>query len=388
MNFTELFIKNLKPKDKRFDLREKNGFAIRVTPNGTKSWIYMYKFQGRLRRITLGNYPLLSLSDARIKHMESYKLYKEGKDPAQIKQELIHENIKAPTIKELIDEYLEKWAKPRKKSWKKDQQILEGKLKPWFHRKAQSITRRDIILLLESMQKKAPIGANRALAAIRRMFNFSVERDILPHSPCISIKALSRENKRERFLSENEIKLFWHSLKASTLVKLALKMQLITAQRKAEILTMEWTDIDFETGWWNLPGAKTKNGRSHRAPLSSLAIEILEEVKKLPRESKYVFSQHEKPLEGASLSRVIRRSQALEPLSTIPPFTPHDLRRTAATHMSSFGVDRLIISKILNHVESSVTAIYDRHTYDNEKKKALDKWDEKLKQIIGIYDGK
>ena len=140
-------------------------------------------------------------------------------------------------------------------------------------------------------------------------------------------------------------------------------------------------EVDLYTGWWTIPAIKAKNNQTHRVPLSSLALELLAEVKKLSGYSRFLFPAKVKDthITGASIDHAVRRSK----MNNIVPWTPHDLRRTASSKMTSLGISRLVVSKILNHSESgSVTAIYDRHSYDQEKKLALESWAQKLKDIV------
>lgn len=398
MQFEDRTIKSLKPKSTRYDFREKsgNGFAIRVFPSGEKSWIYLYTFEGRKRRLTLGNYPTLSLAKARQAHRDALSILTTGEDPGLIKKNEKKEARDSSTVIGLIDEYIERWAKPNKRSWEEDKRILMRNIQPiWGNRKAASITRRDVILLLDSIKERAPIAANRTLAVVRRMFNFAIERDLISASPCAAIKAPSKENQCTRCLTIDEIKLFWNSLnksdetdtnkdivKMSPQTKLALKLQLVTAQRKGEVIGAEWKDIDLTNRVWTIPAAKAKNNNPHRVPLSDFALELLHEIKKLCGNSQWLFpaARVNKPITGEAISKALLRSI---PAIGTEPFTPHDIRRTGATHMTAMGISRLVVSKILNHTDNnSITAVYDRHSYDAEKRHALDAWAQKLKEFI------
>ena len=401
MEFTDKFIQSQKPKTKRYDLREQSGegFAIRVSPSGERSWIFIYTFEGRKRRMTLGSYPHLSLADARRVHRAALKMLESGKDPSLEKRREQAEVRNSLTVDDLIQEYIEKWAKPRKRSWQADERCLNKDVKPFLGKyKAKNITRRDVILLLDKIKERgAPIGANRALACVRRMFNFAVERDIIAASPCAAIKALAKENRRDRVLSPEEISTFWnglnelyftdlsptepmHKIKMSEGTKLALKLQLATAQRKGEIVGAEWSEIDLVSTWWTIPAEKAKNGNAHRVPLSKLALELLQEIKNISGDSRWLFpsTKGDQPVRGESIDHAIRRCI----FNKIKPFTPHDLRRTAASYMTAMGISRLVVSKLLNHVENSVTAIYDRHSYDTEKRSALEAWGSQLRKIV------
>jgi len=169
----------LKAKDTRYEVREKNGdgFAIRVSTLDEKSWIFFYTFEDRKRRMTFGNYPEMSLADAKKKHRKAMTVLENGKDPGHEKIQNEFEARNAATVEALITEYLETHAKPNKRSWKEDERILNKDVKPsWGKRKAADITRRDLIQLLDKIKERgAPIVANRALACVRRMFNFAGE---------------------------------------------------------------------------------------------------------------------------------------------------------------------------------------------------------------------
>jgi len=400
MLWTDRDIKSIKPKVgqvRSYDMREKSskGFGLTVFPSGEKSFIYFYTFQGRKRRMTLGKYPHCSLANARSLHREALAMLGNGKDPAAEKQKKKINIRDASTINGLIEEYLEKWAKPNKRSWEEDERSLNKDICPlWGKRKVNEITRRDVVLLLDGIKERgSPIQANRVLSCISKMFNFAIERDIVSVNPSAGVRRVVKENRRDRVLSEEEIRILWlgleetieqenpqHTIHMSAQTKLVLKLQLATAQRKGEVIAAEWEEFDLTTKWWTIPGSKAKNKQAHRVPLSELALSLLGEIKKLSRDSRFLFPAKLKDIHigATSVDHAVRRST----FSGVKPFVPHDLRRTAASYMTSMGIQRLTVSKILNHSESSVTAIYDRHSYDNEKLHALASWASKLNEII------
>jgi integrase len=387
MKFTDKKIQNLKPKSQRYEEWEGNGFGVRVTPRGVKSFVYLYRFEGKPRRLTLGTYPSITLADAHQAHAEAVKKLEQGIDPgAEAVAERGEERL-APTVATLTDEYLEKWAKPRKRSWREDERILKKDVLPeWGRRKVREITRRDVIRLLDRIvDRGAGIMANRTLATIRKMFNFAVSRDIVPVSPCLAVRSPAQEQRRDRVLTTDEIRALWHGLDGAKMMaegtKLALKLQLVTGQRKAEIVTAAWEEIDLTDKWWTIPPEKAKNKMAHRVPLSPLALELLQAAKNITGDSPWIVPSPRagKHVTPESIDHALRRP-GLEPLGF--SFVPHDLRRTAASHMTGMGISRLVVSKILNHVERGITAVYDRHSYDLEKRQALDAWAHKLKSII------
>jgi integrase len=389
MRLTDSKVKSLRPKKSRYIVWEEGGtgLGLRVSPADRKSFIFMYRFDGKPRMMTLGPYPKLKLVSARLKVAQAKDRLAQEIDPGQ---ELIEskESIRgAHSVKALIDEYIEKWAKPRKRSWKEDDRILRKDVQPvWGRKKAETIKRRDIVLLLdEIVDRGAPIQANRTLAVIRKMFNFALSRGILELSPCVQIPAPSKENQRDRVLSDDEIRAIWLSLDDAGMIKeiqLALKLQIITGQRKGEIIGAEWRDLDLKKGWWVIPKEKSKNNLPHRVPLSTLALKILKEAKELSKDSPFLFPS---PIKANShvtepaIDRAIRNNREL---FDIEHFVPHDLRRTVASQITAMGIPRLTVSKILNHVESGVTAVYDRHSYDKEKRVALEKWSKRLEKIV------
>lgn len=397
MKFTDRQIKNLKQDCTRYEVWEGNGLGIRVSPKGTKTWIFLYRFEGKARRMTLGRYPIVTVGEAHKKHGKALEDLENSIDPGAVEVEVKQMDRKAPTVKAVADEYMEKWAKARKKSWKEDQRILDKDVLPhWERKKAKDITRRDVILLLDGIVARgAPVQANRTLAVIRRMYNFAVNCDLTPTSPCVAVETPSKERQRDRVLTQAEVKTLWVALdmvgkeariQMSKGTALALKLQLVTAQRKGEIISAEWSEIDLASRWWTIPPEKAKNGITHRVYLSSLATKILEEIKsdhaKSKTRSKWLFPSPigDKHITGPAVNHAVRRNS--NELG-VEYFTPHDLRRTAVSHMTSMGISRLVVSKILNHVESGITAVYDRHSYDNEKKLALDIWSQKLEELTG-----
>jgi integrase len=140
--------------------------------------------------------------------------------------------------------------------------------------------------------------------------------------------------------------------------------------------------MDLVGRWWTIPAARSKNGLAHRVPLSPQAVRILKELWKTTGESAWVFpSPHWSRRNGPHINHAQKAIERIVERSGVQ-FRGHDLRRTAASLMVGAGVQRLFVSKILNHVETGVTAVYDRHSYDLEKRAALDFWGKRVGQIV------
>lgn len=354
------------------------GFGLRVTRTGRKTWFCMYRQNGRLRRLTLGTYPTLTLADARDLAKQHLSAVVLGSDPAAEKKA----DRLAETFGELAILYLEKYAKVKKRSWKEDERIIEHDLLPkWKTTKAKNIRRRDVVALLdEIVARGAPIQANRVLALVRKIYNWAIGRDLLESNPCWQLKAPGKEKQRERVLSPDELGKVWNAFNdLDLLVGSIFKLRLLTAQRGDEIDSMRWEDLDLTDGWWTIPSHSAKNGLSHRVPLSGMALNILKNIKDQSGNEPWVFpSPTRKNQHIANIQKAVERIRKL----TGVDFTARDLRRTAASHMTSIGIPRLVVSKILNHVESGVTRVYDRHSYDIEKRQALNKWTNHVVAIV------
>jgi integrase len=352
------------------------GLGLRMSDRGRKTWTLLYRAGGRQRRFTLGTYPALPLADARDKAKDALRAVAHGKDPAAEKKA----GREADTVGELADLYIERHAKPNKRSWETDQRMLKRDVIPeWGRRKVKDIKRRDVIAWLDKIVARgAPIMANRTYEVARMMFNFAVSRDLIEASPFFGVSKPNAESQRERVLTADEIRSVWKAIDAEAPNLAAiLKLRLITAQRGAEVVSMRWQDINLDAGSWIIPGEFTKNGREHRVPLAASAVTILRELAQTKEDQTWVFPGKR----GARVAILWRSGDRVRAVSKVD-FVPHDLRRTAASHMASMGIMRLTISKILNHTDPSVTSVYDRHSYDTEKRSALDAWATRLEEII------
>lgn len=437
--FTDMFIRNLKPKGKLYQVREtseyreESGFGIRVFPNGLKHWIFAYRNNGKRRTMTLGHYPGMSLADARAEFQKvRIMARKELIDPISARQakndsrqNIKEEDQKALTISKLISEYIERHAKRFKRSWKEDQRILNHDVIPvWGKRMVVDIKRRDINLLLEQIiERGAPVMANNTFKIIRKMFNWAVKNDYLDVSPALNIDLPTPKVDRNRVLSEQEIRIFWKSIDSADMsneIRRALKLILVTAQRPNEVIGMRSEEIDG--CWWIIPVLRQKVAKSkesernsHRVYLTDLALELIgdldvfnEETGKKERKE-YIFPcPHKKKIKSinrTAMSKAIvnncpsnciydcdkcdiaKCKNSPGPLSDknkigVKHFTPHDLRRTAATIMAKSGTSDEVIDAVLNHVKYGVIKIYNQYKYDTQKKKSLTALSKKITGIV------
>lgn len=394
MRLTAQDLKRLRAKKAEgeyFDLDPSaRGLAFRVRATGHTSWTLTYRVRRRLRRWTIGRYPDLTLADAREEARKGLREVARGKDPAEAKQVARD----ADSFGELAAKYIEDHAKPRKRTWKDDERLLNAEVLPkWRHKPAKEIMRRDVRALIDAIAKRgAGIQANRLRALLHKVFNFAIGTDVVEMNPVTGTARPGVERQRDRVLNEDEIRQLWAALDAQPAeMAAAFRLRLITAQRGGEVFGMRWSDLDLPNAMWTIPSEQSKNKLPHRVPLSASAVAILKSLRAEVDRAMAVPRKDGKPrtppmfvLAGARGKR--QRAEASATFG-IENFVGHDLRRTAASGMASAGVSRLVISKVLNHVERGVTAVYDRHGYDAEKKIALDTWARALTAILERKEG-
>ncbi len=350
------------------------GFGLRVADSGHKAWIVFYRISGKQRRYTIGTLATHPKVDqARERAREVLQAAERGIDPTEAK------SVPRRTVAAVAMQFIEKYAKPKNRSWLDTKLTLDRHVLPrWGDRDINSITKSDVRDLLDAVAAGgAPVGVNRVLAAVRRMFGWAMERDILAASPVANIKPPGKETERDRVLSDDEVVKVWAAAKKMGGVSGAFIQTLIlTAQRRDEVSSMRWADLDMEARIWTLPREATKGDRSHEVPLAPLVIEILTT---LPRTGTYVFSstRGERPISG--YSKIKARA---EQLAGFDDWRIHDLRRTAGTGMARLGIAVSTISRVLNHKEGGVTKIYNRYGYLDEKRHALETWAKKVETLL------
>lgn len=383
---TDRFIRNVKPPaskkvlfwDTKKGEAQSSGLCLIVQPSGHKSFKVVYRSEGLLRWYNVGSYGKVYLKEAREIVRDINKRVALGEDPhlAKMKSRL------GITLKQLAEKHQSQHAKKYNKSWEQPANLLKWHVYPTLGtRKAKDIGRDDMRRLFRNLSEDRPIVANQVLAAVSSVYGWALGEDEpdIEVNPTTGIKR-NPTRERERVLTDSELRLVWPLLDDFGLVKAtALRCVLLTAQRGGEIAHMKAEHIDGQ--WWTLPGLPedgwpgTKNKPHHRVWLSAPVVELLDA---LGAERGFVFTNERgKPIRNLS---AVTRSLCAE--MDLPRFTVHDLRRTAATGMTAMGIDRLTVSRILNHSEGGITKIYDRFSYDEPKRNALEAWAGRLGEIV------
>lgn len=327
MKFTDRYIMNLKTQKKMFQVREGDGFGVRVLPSGLRIFVFIYTVAGKRRQMNLGEYPVVTLAKARERLIDVRQVFKDGKDPQEFGFEwhsnperdrrkaaaAIEADEKNPTVKILAAEYIKRHANINKRasSAKEDQRLIDKDVLPaWGDRKAQDIRKRDVVKLLENTAERGPALCHNIFKLVRKMYNFAVSRDILENTPCLGIKIdeIATITSRERVLKEpndnngiDEILTFWTELDKASMsddVRRILKLILVTGQRPGEIAGLHSREItvehreqkddeenvirEWDETWWTIPVSrrkvkeKSKNPpQPHRVYLSKLALELI-----------------------------------------------------------------------------------------------------------------
>lgn len=420
MDFTDRYVASLKPRSKQYVERERRGFAIRVLPTGQKTFLFIYTFDGQRRQLNLGTYPAQTLAEARAAHAAAYAMLHDPGNPRdplgertqrQDKERLEREEIrKRPTMARLIEEYLENFAKERKKTWAEDKRILEKDVLPvWGDRKASDIERRDVLLLIDGMKGRGAAITLNTFKIIRRMFRYAVKQEIVGQSPCIGFEKddeLPVVASRERNLDAEEIRIFWEGVNKASMsdaTRRALKLILVTCQRPGEVVVMHRSQIKGR--WWEFMPKSTKVTRERPRPqrvyLTDLALRLI------GNEDGYIFPS---PTTGGhmterSLAYAIRRNikgytrrkPSSDPKAGDIPkmvrvkedrkidmdhFTPHDLRRTGATMIARLGYPDETVDAVLAHLKKGIIKVYNRYAYDHEKQAALEAWERELLAVV------
>jgi integrase len=323
---------------------------------------------------------------------------KTGGDPARDRR-----TESADMFESVARQFLERYARPKNRSWKETARLLGLIPRPdsadkddpaafavrrgsavdrWGSRKISEIRREDILSLLDHLvDGGAPVGANRVLAAIRKLFNWAAGRSMLPANPCERIQRPTDEVSRDRVLNDDELRLVWRAAgERGWPFGPIVQLLILTGQRRDEVAGMAWSELNLKGATWHLPRGRVKNDNGHDVPLSAPALAIIGQVQKVAGVD-LLFSTTGK----TAVSGFSKEKKAIVEQVVFDDWWLHDLRRTMASGMARLGVSLPVIEKILNHSSGSfrgVVGVYQRHSYANEKRAALDLWGAHVARLV------
>lgn len=382
------------------------GLRIKVSEGrkGTaRAFAYRYKApDGRQELKMIGRYdpPHFGLAEAREKwrelrgireqhgYVKAVLAQERAANVAAIQADATQSARDTYTVATLAGEFVEHQS-ARIKTWRKTQSNLSVYVLPHLgDRPAHAVRRRDVLEVLDALtRKRNGVTANRVLAAVRAMYNWAIQREKhgIESNPCTAIKP-QREQPRERMLSDVELRRLLANMPAALQddERDLLTFILLTGCRLSEAAAARQSEFDTEASLWVLPAERSKNSREHRLPLSKQALDLIERRK----EGTFLFAQRrhpKRPMRGDTIHTPLR---AAIPALKVLPFTPHDLRRTTASGIAALGAPRDIVRRVLNHVDPTVTARYDRADHTPEMHRWLQAWADHLDRLQGVKPGK
>lgn len=353
------------------------GFALKVTPAGRRSFLYYYRTADHTqRKPSLGTYPDVKPEAARKEARRMAAKVLAGGDPSAARQAR-RASRGLGTLKELFDDYKQHKESEGLRSIREVKRIFEHDILPVFgKRKPEEITVQEVSKHLDKIAKNSPSMAWAVRRQLSAFYGWAIPR--LPAGTNNPVTHASRPPKvraRERVLSNEELKLLWTVAdKEREPWRTALKLLILTGQRREEALSADWSEFDLKARTWTIPADRAKNGKAHLVPLAPAVVKLLKE---LPAETGPLF-----PKGTGLVSRAQKRVR--EAMGDIPPWHWHDIRRTVATGMQRLGISLQVTESVLNHVSGShagIVAVYQRHDYAREKRDALNKWAAEVQRI-------
>jgi integrase len=212
---------------------------------------------------------------------------------------------------------------------------------------------------------------------------------MLKATPIVRGMAQKGEKARDRVLSDEELAAIWKA--ADTLpspLKQYVHLLMLTGQRSGEIKALEWSEINKQDGLIEFSGAKYKNGESHTIPMTSMVAEIVETLPKFDKCS-YAVTTNGKDAINCDSHLKGKLDEAIRAAGhkAIKGWRPHDIRRTVRTNLSKLGIPSDIGERVMGHVIGGVRGVYDRHSFNDEKRRALTAWESYLSRVIGRTSG-
>jgi integrase len=351
------------------------GFGLRLRASGSRTFVYQYRLGRKTRRLTLGTASGATLATARKSASELEAKVRLGGDPAMAKAAA--RQAAADTLGSLVIEYLEK----RKADWRPKSEgefrhYLLTKAKPLHTVPVTAVSQRNVADLLDRIaDESGTVTANRARASLSAFFRWCIEKGIeLPAGNVVGNTKKRKEVTRDRVLSRDELKAIWEACGDDSGGKI-VKSLILTGQRTKEIGDLSWTEVGADQ--IVLPESRTKNGRTHVIPLSEPAKAIIGSTPRGARD--YLFGR------WRGFTNWSRHKVDLDKRSGVKGWTFHDLRRTTATGMADIGIQPHIIEAVLNHIsghKGGVAGIYNRSSYDREKRDALNVWAEYVSALV------
>lgn len=399
MSITDAKIKGLKPRAKRYMETDGKGLSLDVLPSGKMSWLYRYWFNGKQERVTLGQYPDVSLKEAREKRDKLATAAREGHSPAAERKLARMGLATNPTVKEFGERYFKEQVVNNWKDPKTIRRYLDNEIFPTLGEKPlKDVNALDVQGLVYRKRDNGRIQAAIQLRGVlKQIFDYAIEMRLMTLNPAAMVarRYIGKARKRSRVLNPSEIRLYLRTIYQSNMrrqFKLALHILLLTLSRKSELLLARWEHVNFDAGEWLIPAENAKTNKPHLVYLSTQVAEMFRELKVLAGPSELVL-----PGRGSLIRPFAKNAlnKALEGLVfDMNPVTIHDLRRTAATLLTEHGFNKDVIEKALSHEHEGIRAVYILAEFAEQRKKMLQWWGDYVdgivnesKVIVGHFGG-
>src|SRR5262249_50948440 len=360
------------------------GLALRVRAEGSRRWVFHYRFGGKSQRITIGDASAWSLDKARARARELRVMIDTGVNPADARTAAKIEAAKRPMLlSAIIGSYLEaKKLKFKPRTHASATRYLSQYFKPLHDLPIDAIERRDVAACLKTIAKqRGVVSADRCRSSLSAMFAWAIGEGLAEENPVIGTNRQSEDVPRNRVLSDAELVTLWNGLLSGHFGDI-VRLLMLTSCRREEIGSLQWNEINFAEKKIPLPANRTKNGVEHIVPLSDLALRVLESQRRIIGH-RHVFGRSDNGYSGWGQAKI-----ALDQVVKLEkPWTLHDLRRTVRTGLGRLGVAPHVSEAVLNHLPPRLTRTYDVNKYEAEKRTTLDTWEVRFKLILAQADG-
>lgn len=386
---TDSMVKTAKPRRDQPGWREvadggSRGLMLRISPRGEKAWAIRLTVNGRRVAHTIGAYPAVTLAEARSRAASYHAEAREGATPAETEARRSSEK---KTLTETHAEYLKAaQGSLKKQTISMKAGLFDGHIKPLAGRRLlRKIRRADVVEVVDAVRNKGlSTQANRVFAEFMAMLRWAEQKEYISGVPSFH-KFKTRENSRDRTLTDAEIKNVWNGVAdLGNLTRDFVRLLLLTGQRRDEVRRMRWDEVDLKAGLWTIPASRYKTGRDHVVPLVGPALDILLSLQP-PNTKKpkgYILAGRDKNAFNGAASAMRRLRKAL-PGKT--DFRLHDLRRTCRSRLSARGVDTATAELVIGHVPQGMIRVYDRYDRLDERREALKRWGDFVLSVAGEH---